>query len=170
MHRLTRLGFFTATRALGLIFIIVVMIAPARSQPAADPGQMITAIYDSYLQPGGGPDDPPNLYSRRLQALIEADRKATPPGDVGHLDFDVFVNGQDWKLSKLRIVTLSRSATRAQVRVNFVNMGTPSELVFDLIFENGAWRIDEVRSVGEKGWTLSDILTPEPKTKGDRGR
>ena len=170
MYRLTRIGSFTATRTFGLIFILALSIALARSQPAADPGRLITAIYDSYMQPGDGPDYPPNLYSRRLQALIEADRNATPPGDVGHLDFDVFVNGQDWKLSKLRIVTLSRSATRAQVRVNFVNMGTPSELVFDLIFENGAWSIDEVRSVGDKGWTLSDILKPEPKTKGDRGR
>jgi hypothetical protein len=38
-----------------------------------------------------------------MQALIDADEKATPKGDAGTIDWDVFVNGNDWDIKNLTI-------------------------------------------------------------------
>ena len=52
------------------------------------------------------------LYSKRLQALIDKDEKETPEGMVGRIDWDVFVDGQDWQLSELKITPVSQARPR----------------------------------------------------------
>jgi hypothetical protein len=43
---------------------------------------------------------------------------------VGRIDWDVFVDGQDWKLSDLKITPVSQSATQADIRATFTNLAT----------------------------------------------
>ena len=70
----------------------------------------------------------------------------------------MFVDGQDWQLSGLKIVLVSKSATHAQVRATFKNFGTPSNMLFDLVLEDGHWRVDEVEKTLKPRWTMSKIL------------
>ena len=64
---------------------------------------------------------------------------------VGRIDWDVFVDGQDWKLSDLKITPVSQTATQADIRATFTNFGDPRDILISLVLEDGHWRIDEVQ-------------------------
>ena len=100
----------------------------------SDPVTLITAIYKTYETDKAGL---PHVYSKRLQALIDKDDKETPEGMVGRIDWDVFIDGEDWKLTDLKITPMSQTATRAKVRATFKNFDRPSDMLFDLVLEDG---------------------------------
>ena len=119
---------------------------PAAAQDDADPVALITAIYKSYKTDQPGLEQ---MYSRRLQALIDKDASETPEGMVGRIDWDVFVDGQDWQLRDLKIALVSRTDSAAQVRATFLNFDKRCDMLFDLVLEDGHWRIDEIRRDAE---------------------
>jgi hypothetical protein len=143
-----------------LIFALCASFAHA--QDASDPVALITNIYKAYTtdteSPGYG-----DVYSKRLRTLIDSDSLDAPDGDGGKIDWDVFVNGNDWTVSKLAITLVSKSATRAQVRARFFNFKEPQDQLFDLVVEDGRWVIDDVHAtkMGAR-WTMSKILTRAP--------
>jgi len=122
----------------------------------SDPVTLITAIYKTYETDKAGL---PHVYSKRLQALIDKDDKETPEGMVGRIDWDVFIDGQDWKLTDLKITPVSQTATQAKVRATFKNFDRPSDMLFDLVLEDGRWRIDDITKTLKPRWTMSKILT-----------
>ena len=93
----------------------------------------------------------PIFYSSRLQNLIDKDEKETPEGMVGRIDWDVFVDGQDWKLTELKIV-----------RATFKNFGEPRDILISLVLEDGHWRIDEIQETLKPRWTMSKVLLDAP--------
>jgi hypothetical protein len=137
----------------------VLAAAAAEAAPDSDPVALIKAIYATYETDTPGLE---NIYSTRLQALLDKDEKETPEGEVGRIDWDVFVNGQDWKLSELKITLVSKTADRAQIRASFKNFGDANNILFDLVRENGAWRVDDVQNTLPPRWTMSKILTDAP--------
>jgi hypothetical protein len=151
-------------RIVALLLAFVLCATPALAQDRNDPVGLIQSIYKTYQT-----DDPglPHVYSRRLQALVDADEKNTPEGEVGRLDWDVFVDGNDWRISKLQVTLAAQSGDRAQVRASFDNHGKPRRIVFDLVRENGRWLIDDIRSMKDAAWskplwTMSKVLAGEP--------
>ena len=152
----------TVTRRLALILLLALCASWAQAQNASDPLALITDIYKSYTTENDVPGYE-GVYSKRLQALVDSDGPDAPDGDGGKIDWDVFVNGNDWQVSKLSIALVSKSATRAQVRARFFNFKEQQDQLFDLIVEDGRWVIDEVRAT-QKGnrWTMSKILTRAP--------
>lgn len=127
----------------------------------SDPVSLIKAIYETYTADNDNPGLP-RIYSKRLQALIDKDEKETPEGMVGRIDWDVFVDGQDWKLTELKIALVSKSADKAQVRATFKNFDQSSNMLFDLVREDGRWRIDDVTKTIPPRWTMSKILLDAP--------
>lgn len=126
-----------------------------------DPVDLITAIYQTYTDIAPGEDGTPNVegvYSERLQALVDKDQKETPEGEVGRMDWDPFVDGQDWQLTELKIAPVSKEATQAEVRATFKNFGEPRDILFALVLEDGHWRIDDIQETLEPRWTMSKIL------------
>ena len=148
-----------------LLLMVLFALAPmsAQAETANGPVAAITAIYKAYQSaPSKGPDIG-KVYSAQLQALIDADAKATPDGEVGKIDWDVFVDGQDWEISELKIAVVSEDGDRAQVSASFVNLGEPREMLFDLVREGGRWLVNDVQSLKPGGrWTMSKILTGAP--------
>ena len=144
-----------------LILLLILPDASAQSPHDADPVKLITAIYQTYTI--DNTPVVPDVYSRRLQALLDTDAKNTPPGDAGTIDWDVFVDGNNWGLSNLRIALVARSDSAATVQASFDNFGKPRKQLFALIREQGKWRIDDISSM-RKGarWTMSKILTRAP--------
>jgi hypothetical protein len=145
-----------------VIAVILAVALGAAAQapvPDSDPVSLIKAIYKTYET-----DDPglPHVYSKRLQALVEKDERETPEGEVGRIDWDVFIDGQDWRLTGLNIALVAKSAARAQVRARFKNFAHPCDMLFDLVLEDGHWRIDEVTKTLKPRWTMSKILTDAP--------
>jgi hypothetical protein len=126
-----------------VVLALLAVVLSAASPPAGvdgDPVALLTAIYKTYTDIGPGEDGVPELsgvYSKRLQALIDKDEKETPEGDVGRIDWDLFVDGQDWQLTELKIVPALKEATRAEVRATFNNFGEPRDILYTLVLENG---------------------------------
>ena len=91
-----------------VIAVILAVALGAAAQapvPDSDPVSLIKAIYKTYET-----DDPglPHVYSKRLQALVEKDERETPEGEVGRIDWDVFIDGQDWRLTGLNIALVAK--------------------------------------------------------------
>ena len=157
---------FVVMRIVVLAFLAIAL--GAASPPAevdGDPVALLTAIYKTYTDIGPGEDGVPGLpgvYSKRLQALIDKDEKETPEGDVGRIDWDLFVDGQDWQLSELKIVPVSKEAAQAEVRATFKNFDEPRDILYTLVLENGHWRIDDIQETLKPRWTMSKILLDAP--------
>ena len=149
-------------RRLALALFFALCGTYANAQATDDPVALITDIYKTYQ---GDTDYPSyaNPYSRRMQALLDADEKATPKGDAGTIDWDVFVNGNDWDIKNLTVALVSKSAARAQVRALFISF-KPHDMLFDLAYEDGRWVIDDISEtkLGSNRWTMSKILTHAP--------
>jgi hypothetical protein len=149
-------------RALAIaILLSLADIAGAQAQNEGDPVAFVQAIYRDYQDghPTGWPD---RAYSSRLHKLVEEDRKNTPQGDVGRLDFDPYINGQDWKLASLQVAQVSRQSDRAVVEARFQNEGTAEDLRYSLVRVGGRWLVDDVESLTKPRWTLSKILAGAP--------
>lgn len=151
-----------AMRRLLLVAMLAAGAFAAQAQDRTDPAALIASIYKTYTA-DSNPPGYSDVYSHRLQALIDADAKNTPAGDAGKIDWDVFVDGNNWELSDLNIALVAKTAARAQVRARFINMKEPRDMIFDLVREDGAWRIDDIRAMRKGGrWTMSKILTDAP--------
>jgi hypothetical protein len=160
-------------RALVPVLLAVVLgaAAPPLDQVDGDPVTLITAIYKTYTDIGPGEDGMPGLpgvYSQRLQALIDKDEQDPPEGEVGKIDWDVFVDGQDWQLTDLNIVPVAKDEGRAQVRATFKNFGEPRDILYTLLPEHGRWRIDEIEETLKPRWTMSKILLGAPDAFPDQ--
>ena len=145
-----------------LAFILGFVLAGSASAKSidSDPVTLVTEIYKTYQTET---DEPglPHVFSKRLQALVDKDEKEAE-GGVGRIDWDVFIDGQDWKLTELKITPVSQTPSQAQVRATFKNLDKPSDLLFDLVLEDGHWRIDDIEKTLKPRWTMFKILTDAP--------
>jgi hypothetical protein len=143
-----------------LAFILGFVLAGSASAKSvdSDPVTLITEIYKTYETEQA---ELPHVFSKRLQALIDKDEKEAE-GGVGRIDWDVFIDGQDWKLTELKITPVSQTPSQAQVRATFKNFDKPSDLLIDLVLEDGHWRIDDIQKTLKPRWTMSKILTDAP--------
>ncbi len=168
-------------RAVALLLLLVLgapaAVAEDESEPAAKTESgavaVVAAIYKTYTDIGPGEDGEPGLpgmYSKRLQALIDKDEAETPAGEVGRMDWDPFVDGQDWEVTGLKISQVYQSGGEARVRAVFANFGEPRNILFNLVREDGKWRIDDIAETLKPRWTMSKILTDAPDAFPDEKR
>jgi hypothetical protein len=133
-----------------------------------DPLAFVTAHYAAYQRQAAGPDEPAHAYSPRLRALFAdyAAWTARHEDLVGSLDFDWWVNAQDWVLEDLRISERREGANRRIVSARFRNAGRPDEVRFVFVRQGGRWFLDDAiegTGSGEGGWTLSALLRERPE-------
>ncbi len=133
--------------------LAVAVVASASPLAAADPSahDFVAAIYDTYVSKDrNGVALDSNAAVRRyfeptLAALIVKDRKqAARRGEVGLLDFDPFVDGQDWEISDLDIVVADAGPGKARATVKFKNVDKPSVVTLELVKIGKAWKIGNV--------------------------
>lgn len=131
----------------------------------ADPVKLLEAIYDQYAPSREFPDDDliTAQQSQRLNALYDAD--AREAGDeIGRIDFDPYVNGQDYEIKRLKIDKPLYAGGKAIVHVTFENFGDAQDLGIALVKEGEAWKVDNIWAGGEYPFDLLDILqAPLPK-------
>lgn len=140
-------------------FLVLALLAtPAFAQDFSDPKALVEALYAGYLPPNEFPPDMSALQSKRLNDLFEADSKEAN-GEIGRIDFDPFINGQDYDVSKVEVGEPAYAAGKALVRVNVVNFGKPDEFGILLVKEGDAWKVDDVWNDGDDyRYDLLDIL------------
>jgi len=142
-----------------LAFLAVFLLAtPALAQDFSDPEAVVEALYAGYGPAYDYPPDQSPLMSERLNGLYEKDAKEAD-GEIGRIDFDPFINGQDYQLDKLDIGEPYYAGGKAVVRVSFENMGTPNEVGVLLAKEGDGWKIDDVWNADDEySYDLLDIL------------
>jgi len=130
----------------------------AAAQPYETPQDLLTAFYEPYFTDDFYEDET-RFRSAALQALYDEDVAATPEGELGALSFDPYIDGQDYELADFAIGTPEITGDRANVLVSFTNFGQPRRLVYELVREEGGWKIDDVVSTTpDNEYRLSEIF------------
>ncbi|MCT8972589.1 YbjP/YqhG family protein [Microbaculum marinisediminis] len=146
------------------VFLCIAILAAAPSAFAQqEPDAVVGEIYTSYEDNGLGvsPTDPAlrDRFSARLQALLAEEDDRIDRDGIGNLDFDVFVDAQDFDITGIEIGTPEISGDKAEVAVGLLNFGQPRKFRYLLVMEDGAWRIDDIVAVSDDmPWTLSVLL------------
>jgi Protein of unknown function (DUF3828) len=84
-------------------------------------------------------------FEPSLATLMIKDRKrAAKRGEVGTLDFDPFVNAQDWQIPAFDIAISDAASGRAIATVKFSNQGKPAVVSLDLVTIKNEWRIRDI--------------------------
>ena len=135
-------------------FIAVVACAAiAGPALAAAPSarDFVTAIYDAYKgkdangQPLDGDAAIRRYFEPKLAAAMIKDRRAAARRrEVGTLDFDPFVDSQDWEIASFDIAVNDAGPGKAAATVRFANSGSNSTVVLDLITIKSAWKISNI--------------------------
>jgi hypothetical protein len=122
-----------------------------------DPAAAIQPVYDPYLTEGATfPEFREQApWSTDLWVQLEAMSARSQAMGEPILDFDPLIDAQDYQLSDLNVTTDAVvENSHATVRASFNNNGQPAEVLYDLIWENGAWRVDNIRT---SNWDLRQI-------------
>jgi hypothetical protein len=153
-------------RAVAAFLLLLSVGDVALAEMAGDPVAVVRALYRGYEidKPVGLEKQP---FSPRMRKLLAAD-KAYAKGEVGRLDFDPIVNGQDWKLADLSVTLTSQTGDKAVVEAKFNNLGNAEDLRYDLVRNGGRWLINEIQSMTKPRWTMSKILAGAPDAFPDK--
>jgi hypothetical protein len=99
------------------------------------------------------------IWSKGLSDLFARDAEEAD-GEVGRVDFDPLVDGQDYVVKNLKIGTPLPAGGGAMIDVTFENYGTPEHLVVTMVEEGGAWKIDDIQSFNpDYPYKLRELLT-----------
>jgi uncharacterized protein DUF3828 len=147
---------------------ICIVLAAVRVQ-AAEPSakSFVEAIYAAYKGKNANgilldTDAAVRRYFEpKLAALIIKDRRDAR-GEIGKLDFDPFIDAQDWEIDTVDIALREVAPDKTSATVSFKNLGEPHSVVLDLVKLKAGWRIaditwDRKHALGED--TLRGILT-----------
>ena len=142
--------------------------APARhaahARGVADPRAFVAQRYAGYRAGTDHiPPDPVWAYSPRLAALFAAyDRwQHRHDDEVGSIDFDWWINAQDWELSGVSVTEAANGPNARTVTARWTNSGRTDSSRFLFVRIGGRWYLDDAvngTGHGDEGWTLSELL------------
>ena len=117
----------------------------------ASASAFVTAIYNAYKgkDAKGVPLDNERVIRRyfepTLAAAMAKDQKAAARrNEVGLLDFDPFLEAQDWDVGAFDIAVSEAAAGTAKATVKFVNQGEAMTVVLDLVQVKNDWRVYDI--------------------------
>jgi hypothetical protein len=125
----------------------------------------VTNIYNGYKgndSPGHALDSEPVIrryFEPSLATLMVKDQKlAAKRGEVGTLDFDAFVDAQEWEISDFDIAVSDTAPGKATATVKFTNLGKPTIVSLDLVTIKNDWRIRDITwQIDGKSQTLRGL-------------
>ncbi|MGD9968258.1 MAG: DUF3828 domain-containing protein [Hyphomonadaceae bacterium] len=133
--------------------------ADVASGAITDPAVVVRQIYDAYLADG---DRPPSYrqavpWSAQMTADLAAMDARVPAGESGPLEADPVIDGQDYALSDVSTVTDGVvEGSHAVVRASFTNIGERREVIYDLVWQDNRWKVDNIRTAQ---WDMRNIVT-----------
>jgi hypothetical protein len=144
-----------ATLAVGFVLAFTSL---ATAQSYDTPEALLEAFYEPYFN-GSFPEDESQFRSAALQALYDNDAEITPEGEMGAISFDPYIDGQDYDITDFEIGAAGIAGDQASVDVTFSNFGEPRALTYELVLEDGGWKIDDVISTNpDNPYRLSEIF------------
>ncbi|MDO9419007.1 DUF3828 domain-containing protein [Pararhizobium sp.] len=147
------------TILLGLLLAALPAL-PAMAWTHKTPEALLEALYS-----GKGQDDGADAltvyapyFSDELLSLYRTDHDNTGDGEMGALEFDPVIAGQDGQASNVEIGTPIILDDTAEVEVTFEN-GEPVTLFYTLVKEHGGWKVNDIANQqGDNPWSLSEIF------------
>lgn len=136
-----------------ILFAMTLLGGPAAvAQPQVDqePLRIVREFYAPYLAgrstPGKGALDIIRPHaSPELSRLIDRETACTKrTGGLCALDFDILVDGQDWKLSGLQITAQDARPGAMVVRAAFRNFNQPKVVEYSFAILGGRWQVSDV--------------------------
>ena len=138
--------------------LVLALTSFAAAQPYETPDALLEAFYEPYFN-GNFPENESQFRSAALQALYDNDAQITPEGEMGAISFDPYIDGQDYDLTDFTIGAAGIAGDYASVDVTFLNFGEPRALTYELVLEDGGWKIDDVVSTNpDNPYRLSVIF------------
>jgi len=136
---------------------------PPAGAEIPDPAAIIRPLYDPYIAqaetfPGLEQQAP---WSAAMLASLRSMMARSQAMGEPILDFDPLIDAQDYQITDLEVVTESVvENSHASVRASFNNGGASAGVVYDLVWENDGWRVDNVRT---SRWDLRVIAAGDPQ-------
>jgi hypothetical protein len=119
----------------------------------------VTALYSGYKgndSPGHALDTEGairHFFEPSLAALMVKDQKlAAKRGEVGLLDFDPFIDAQEWDISNFDIGVTDVAPGRARATVKFVNLGKETTVILDVVKIKNDWRVSDITWLRDGKW------------------
>jgi hypothetical protein len=141
----------SSRRAIVLGAAACAAIATAASAADASARAFVAAIYDAYVgKSGNGVALDSNqkiqhYFEPSLAALIVKDQNdAAQRKDVSTLDFDPFVDAQDWDIAAYNVTVSDKGTDKASATVTFNNFGKAKTVVLDLVKIKSDWKISDI--------------------------
>ena len=137
----------------GLAAIVSIVSAPALAQ-FATPDAVVRELYAFYgvgqNQKSGFPTDQATLKRFFDARLLHAwNRAHRGPNGEADLDYDYFIQGQDWALTPVKVSRQAATSDKATVRAAFKNFSKTVVVDYDLVRNPDGWRIDDARAEGD---------------------
>jgi len=115
------------------------------------PEKVIESLYAPYLSPEANsvPSnwDKAPVYSKTLKAAMDRGFEYSLLLNEPVIDYDPIVGAQDFSIANLRIdVDPRATAGNAHVVARFENAGRETTVGYDMILEDGSWKVDGIRS------------------------
>lgn len=126
-------------------------IATRAAAADASARAFVAAIYDTYVGKNGNGVALDNhqtiqrYFEPSLAALMTKDQKeAARRNEVGALDFDPFVDAQDWDIAAFDIAVSETGPDKASATVKFTSFDKPKTVVLDLVRIKNEWKISDI--------------------------
>lgn len=151
------------------IAAVTALALPAFADEGPDaPVREAYAVTEKTLAGEGGAEPPwrpphrDRLMSQSLAAMFARDDLYQDESeDMGHVDADPFLSGQDGEIKSLRLsVSQKPAGGKAGVTAQFRSFGQPVTVRFRMVEEGGRWRIDDiVNRVDGKDFSMREQLS-----------
>ncbi len=136
------------TCILGVACAVASVSAMAADVSAHD---FVAAIYNAYVGKNGNgvaldsEQTVRRYFEPALAELILKDREdSRRRNEVGVLDFDPFVDAQDWEIAAFSIAVSEAGPDKARATVKFTSFKRESTVVLDLIRSKAGWKIGNI--------------------------
>jgi hypothetical protein len=111
----------------------------------------VRALYEVYNKASIGPRGQEVDWSAMRSTKLAARFAALPAKQLASeepiLDFDPVVAGQDWAITELQLSEKDGgAANRKVVTATFKNSEEPRTVMFDMVEDGGAWKVDNIRA------------------------
>lgn len=84
-----------------------------------------------------------------LKSVFREDERNTPAGDLGCIDYDVVVQGQDSNPAQIKRSLKTSVQSNGNVAVSFKNMGSMARLTYVMKCSSGRCLVDDVLESGK---------------------
>jgi hypothetical protein len=141
-----------------LVGLVVGLLAPASRAQDAGAQAFLQSVYATYEKSDkaldiGSETKAARYFVPAVAKLIARDvAESKRRQEVGRLDFDPFIAGQDWEATKIELkVVPGASADRATGTVRFTAPGEkkPTVVTLDLVKTPAGWRIADIHWSGQ---------------------